>query len=60
MKYSNQHLPEEEYDDNLRYQLLFRDGQDKIAYCQCCNAFHLQYGLISIDLKKSGMHAFRD
>ncbi|MEM6722858.1 MAG: DUF6686 family protein [Bacteroidota bacterium] len=59
MLHHHGHLPEGKYDENLPYQLLFRDGQDKILYCQCCKAFHFYFGNLAIDLKETGMHAFR-
>lgn len=41
--------------NNHPYETLFKDGDNKIVFCNECKIFHVFYGTTSLDLSKSAM-----
>lgn len=37
------------------YETLFKDGDNKVVFCNECKIFHVFYGTTSLDLSKSAM-----
>ncbi|MEN0048876.1 MAG: hypothetical protein AAF806_17565 [Bacteroidota bacterium] len=39
------------------FEILYEDGDNKVIYCEECQAFHIYYGTISLDSTMSSMES---
>lgn len=44
-------------DHDHRYEILYWQNQNRIVYCHDCKAFHINFGMISLDLQKPAMES---
>ena len=44
---------------NHRYEIIYWENHNRVVFCHDCNAFHINFGMISLDLQRPAIGLLR-